>query len=259
MLSYSGPAETIRTRHFSAYSGPAGTSRTRCSPTVDQQGPVGPDVLLQWNSMDQQDQTFSYSGPAGTSRTIFSPAVDQQGPVGLVVFDRNQISSTNLWAFQVGCLSVFSILTHFTGPPTNTHSHTNTLTHTAHPLHCTHTHIIIIIMSMIIIIIRITCYIQSYIQQDTALPVSLPLTNQSCSPESDWPRWAEQQEVSLIGSCTHRKSLSWNTLRSRKGKGQENGLLRKPKDTPPPLPPSPQGDKVSSYVYTQAIPARRLV
>uniref|UniRef100_A0A8C5CQ04 Non-specific serine/threonine protein kinase n=1 Tax=Gadus morhua TaxID=8049 RepID=A0A8C5CQ04_GADMO len=41
-----------------------------------------------------------------------------------------------------------------------------------------------------------------------------------------------------------KKSLSWNTLRSRKGKGQENGLLRKPKDTPPPLPPSPQGDKV---------------
>ncbi|XP_059930629.1 kalirin isoform X4 [Gadus macrocephalus] len=45
------------------------------------------------------------------------------------------------------------------------------------------------------------------------------------------------------GANNIKKSLSWNTLRSRKGKGQENGLLRKPKDTPPPLPPSPQGDK----------------
>lgn len=45
----------------------------------------------------------------------------------------------------------------------------------------------------------------------------------------------------------YRKSLSWNTLRARKRaeakdaslvgvRGQENGLLRKPKETTPPLP-----------------------
>lgn len=58
---------------------------------------------------------------------------------------------------------------------------------------------------------------------------------------SDWP-----VDVSVV-PVPYRKSLSWNTLRARKraeGKdgsslalrGQENGLLRKPKETTPPPP-----------------------
>lgn len=58
---------------------------------------------------------------------------------------------------------------------------------------------------------------------------------------SDWP-----VDVCVV-PVPHRKSLSWNTLRARKraeGKdgsslalrGQENGLLRKPKETTPPPP-----------------------
>lgn len=58
---------------------------------------------------------------------------------------------------------------------------------------------------------------------------------------SDWP-----VDVSVV-PVPYRKSLSWNTLRARKraeGKdgsllalrGQENGLLRKSKETTPPPP-----------------------
>lgn len=67
------------------------------------------------------------------------------------------------------------------------------------------------------------------------------------------PSWTPPLSFSLIGwlmflvPVPYRKSLSWNTLRARKRaeakdaslvgvRGQENGLLRKPKETTPPLP-----------------------
>lgn len=69
----------------------------------------------------------------------------------------------------------------------------------------------------------------------------------------DWP-----VDVSVV-PVPYRKSLSWNTLRARKraeGKdgsslalrGQENGLLRKPKETTPPPPLALQSTRAKGKV-----------
>lgn len=86
----------------------------------------------------------------------------------------------------------------------------------------------------------------------------------SCSRSSEPPNLAGQLlsdwpvDVSVV-PVPSRKSLSWNTLRARKRaeakdgsslalRGQENGLLRKSKETTPPPPLALQSTRAKGKV-----------